>query len=661
MNSNLSLLTLHHYINQHIYTIINVRNPDITPEAKRLKLQSIFKELINNIRVLTTTNELDVYNTPMGILFQHLKPDIIKIIANCLPNVDKLFIEKGLIYNLDWNIRLFKSLHYLKAKDSIVWFFLQIPYYTSVNNNLSYSNTTLYSQQIIKIREHYKSMLEWLYNNYPEELYLTEVEFVYLSNQTCMPYALSYHDKNNVELLTLYSKLIRKICPWVNYFSPRIAEIILKQNNHNNHYNTTSATLTTLATPTKKLKICFISDSFTTDTSVLRDRISVIGKLDRTKYDVYFASFYKFEVIKGIIAKLFMNKIKDNYIYLGNSLSSAREKLEKYEFDFIVYPEIGMKLLPTLLAYSRIAPVQLTTWGHSETSGIDTIDYFVSSEYFCGSLSKEQVQSHYSEKLILLKSLGTFYISPHKLFIGYNDDYKEENQTNIKTNKQTKHTKKVKKFKTREELGFTSKDTLYVCLQTFYKLNPEFEQCLARILELDPNGIVLLSNTFPYCKNHLERIRNTLGLEKIKRIKWYGSLEKDEFLNVVSISDVCLDPFPFGGCNTSFDAFDYNIPVITLPSEFLHGQFTNGLYKKMSKVDYTNTTNTTKPTTPTTTFEECCASTPEEYAQKAASIGINEKLRHKINRNIEMRKQLIFQEQESIDEWTELFIKLYKK
>ena len=650
-----SLLFLKNYINQHLYTIISVRNPDLTPEEKRLKLQSIFKELINNIRVLTTTNELDVYNTPMGILFQHLKNDIIKIVANCLPKVDKLFIEKGLVYNLEWNIRLFKALHYLKAKDIIVWFFLQIPYYTSVNNNLTYSTTTLYSQQLTKIREHYKSMLEWLYANYPEELYLTEVEFVYLSNQTCMPYALSYHDKNNVELLTLYSKLIRKICPWVNYFSPRIAEKILKQNNNNYQYSSSSLlSSSSPQSPTeKKIKLCFISDSFTTDTSVLRDRISIIGKLDRSKYEVFFASFYKFEVIKGIIAKLFMNKIKENYIYLGNSLAFAREKLEKYELDFIVYPDIGMKLLPTLLAYSRIAPVQLTTWGHSETSGIDTIDYFVSSKYFCGSLSKEQVQSHYSEKLILLKSLGTFYISPHKLFIEYNDAYKEQTQSTNQTNQTNSPNhpnqhKEVKKFKTREELGFTSKDTLYVCLQTFYKLNPDFEQCLARILELDPNGIVLLSNTFPYCKNHLERIRNTIGLEKIKRIKWYGSLEKDEFLNVVSISDVCLDPFPFGGCNTSFDAFDYNIPVITLPSEYLHGQFTNGLYKKMS-------------ITHTTMFEECCAFTPEEYAQKASIIGINEKLRHKINRNIEMQKQLIFQEQESIEEWSELFIKLYIK
>ena len=233
--------------------------------------------------------------------------------------------------------------------------------------------------------------------------------------------------------------------------------------------------------------------------------------------------------------------------------------------------------------------------------------------------------------MILFKSLGTFYISPHKLFIENNKAY------NIQSSNQQKNTNtntNPKKFKTREELGFTSNNNLYVCLQTFYKLNPDFEKCLARILELDPNGIILLSNTFPYCKSHLERIKNSIGLEKLKRVKWYGSLEKDEFLNIVSISDVCLDPFPFGGCNTSYDAFDYNIPVITYPSEFLHGQFTNGLYKKMGLQS-----------------TECCVISSDEYAQVAASIGINKKLRNKISRNIEMKKHLIFQEQESIDEW----------
>ena len=666
-----TILTLRNYASHHIYNLISIRNDKITPEEKRLKLQSIFKELINKIRFITTTNEVDVYNTPMGLLFQHIKPDIIKLVANCLPKVDKLFIDKGLIYNLEWSIRMFKGLHYLGAKDIIIWFFLHIPYYNNHHNNETKQNTytqntytqnnndndiSTYNIKIDKAREHYVKILEWLYLNYPEELYFTENEFVFLSNQTCMLYALSYHNKNNVDILKLYSKLIRKICPFVNYFSPHIAETILKKQ-HNDNTNTNTNTNTNI-NDSKKLNICFISDSFITDTSVLRDRISIIGKLDRTKYEVYIASFYKFECINGLIANVFMTKIKNNYIYLGNTLSTARDILEKYKFDFIVYPDIGMKLMPTLLAYSRIAPIQITTWGHSETSGIDTIDYFISSKYFSGTLSKEQIQKQYSEKLILFKSLGTFYISPHKLFVENNKAYSIQN-----TQSQTTKITNPKKFKTREELGFTNKDHLYVCLQTFYKLNPQFESCLARILELDPNGIILLSNTFPFCKSHLERIRNIIGLEKIKRIKWYGSLEKDEFLNIVSISDVCLDPFPFGGCNTSYDAFDYNIPVITLPSHFLHGQFTNGLYKKMAtKINNNidNDSNDTKDTTDTTECNECCASTPEQYAQIASTIGINEKLRHKINRNIEMKKHFIFQEQESIDEWNELFIKLHK-
>jgi len=326
-----------------------------------------------------------------------------------------------------------------------------------------------------------------------------------------------------------------------------------------------------------------------------------------------------------------MEKIKDNYIYLGNdlsnNLSNARSILETYRFDYIIYPDIGMKLLPTLLAYSRIAAVQITTWGHSETSGIDTIDYFISSEYFENTQSTlHKPQDNYTEKLILFKSLGTYYISPHKLFIENNPKYIDQDKN-----------KTIKKSKT--DYGFIKEQNLYVCLQTFYKLNPEFEKCLARILELDPNGIILLSNTFPFCKSHLIRIKKAFGDEKLKRVRWFGSLEKDEFLNLVSIADVCLDPFSFGGFNTSYDAFDYNVPVITMDNcEFLHGRFTSGLYKKMGLYDC-----------------ECIVNTPEEYAQIASQIGINEKLRHKINRNIEMKKNLIFQEQESIREWNDFF------
>ena len=612
MNNPLNIITLRNYASQHIYNIISIRYPNLEPQEKKLKIQSIFKELVNNIRIITTTKELDIYNTPMSFLFQHIRPSIIQLVANCSPIVDKLFIEKALIYNIDWNIRFFNTLQNLGSRDIIVWFFLHIPYYNN-ENDISYN-----INQIDKQREIYIKMLEYMISNWSPSLYFTETEFFFLSNQTCMPYASAYHNRNNKLLLETYCKLLRTICPWLNYYSPSLAEKILKEKYITNTTNTTNTT-----NNKSKKNICFISDSFTTDTSVLRDRVTIIGKLNRNRYNVYFASFYPFESIKGIIAKVFMERIKSNYIYLGNTLSNARMVLEPYKFDFIVYPDIGMKLLSTLLAYSRIAPVQLTTWGHSETSGIDTIDYFISSEYFenINSTSSHRPQDNYTEKLILFKSLGTYYISPHILFIENNPKY----------------INKIKQFRTKTEYGFIKENNLYVCLQTFYKLNSEFEECIARILELDPNGIIILSNTFPFCKSHLSRIRNIIGIEKLKRIRWFGSLEKDEFLNLVSISDVCLDPFPFGGFNTSYDAFVYNIPVITMGNcNFLHGQFTSGLYRKMG-------------------LDECIVNTPEEYAQMASQIGTNEKLRHKINRNIEMKKNLIFQEQISVEEWNGFF------
>ena len=625
--------SLRNYARQHIYKNIIIRYPHLTTPEITHKIQSIYKTLINNIRYITTSNEVDPINMPMSFLFHHIKQDIVSITAKCVCINDKLFLDKYLIYNFDWNIRLFKCLKSLKALDIIVWFFLHIPYFNNDDTitPLAQQHAQQPTQQPSQYILLYEKLLDYFLIHWTPDIYLTENEFIFISNDTCMPYALSYyyqHNNTNVNILIKYCKLLRQICPWLNYYSPNAS----KQLFTNMYTNTQNPIPTALMDIDKdKIKICFISDSFNMDTSVLRDRISIIGKLDRTKYDVYFASFILFENVRGIIAKTFMNKIKSNYIYLGSKvntnydashpsslLTSAREILETYNFNYIVYPDLGMKLLPTLLAYSRIALKQITTWGHSVSSGIDTIDYYISSNYF--ELPIELSQKHYSEKLILLKSLGTFYISPHKLFI----------------TKDSKHTQLTK-----GELGFNDITNIYCCLQTFYKINKQFEQCLLRILQLDPNACILLSNTFPYCKSHLKRIKSIMTDAQITRLKWYPSLEKAEFLNLVKISNVCLDPFPFGGCNTSYDAFDYNIPVITMPNQYLYNRFTLGLYTKMNLADC-----------------ECIVNNIEEYANIATQICLNIKLQHKINRNIEMNKHLIFQDMDSINDWNNLFITL---
>ena len=629
------LQTLINYANMHIWDIIQHREELATTEEKEFKICIVFKQLMGQIRAIAIKcDELDRFNTPMAFLFQHLRDSIIQLMANLSPKWEKLALEalKGL-YTLEGNKILYEKLLKLDAKDTMLWMLLQIPYYFGSRGKM------------LRYRDEYLATLDWLLSKdrLPN---FTEAEIIFASNETCLPYAASYHNCNNVLALSKYSQLMRKFCPWLTYFSPTLAKRYFTNSQLQQHKTITYKTPTfphafnddaemlqysplnaDFDVPkTQKKKLVFISDSFGTDSSVLRDRVAIVGKLDRELFEVYFASFIPFDAIRGTVAKLFMNRIKDNYIWLGSDISSARIALEPFEFDIIIYPDIGMKLLPTLLAYSRIAPVQVTTWGHSETSGIDTIDYYISSKWFESHLVDSQ--KHYSEKLVLMESLGTYYISPHLLFVTNNPDYQQGR----------------KRFKTREELGFSSSAHIYCCLQTFYKFNEEFETALARIVELDPKAVILLSNTFPFSRSHLQRILKIFGEAKIAHLRWYGSLEKDEFLNLVAISDVCLDPFPFGGCNTSYEAFDFNVPVITWPSEFLHGRFTYGLYWRMSLENC-----------------ECIANDCEEYVRLAVDMGINEKLQHKMNRNIEMRKNMIFQEQESVSEWGKVLQQIYTK
>ena len=60
------------------------------------------------------------------------------------------------------------------------------------------------------------------------------------------------------------------------------------------------------------------------------------------------------------------------------------------------------------LAYSRLAPVQAVTHGHPCTTGIPTIDYFVSFK----SYEPEENQKFYTEKLVRLEGQSSPYFIP---------------------------------------------------------------------------------------------------------------------------------------------------------------------------------------------------------------------------------------------------------
>ena len=151
-----------------------------------------------------------------------------------------------------------------------------------------------------------------------------------------------------------------------------------------------------------------------------------------------------------------------------------------------------------------------------------------------------------------------------------------------------------------------------------------------------------LSNSISFNKFHLDRIRKKLD-KFSDRIVWFQNKAPDEWMNLVSICHIMLDPFPFGGCNTTLEAIDYHIPVVYLPSiTMINGRFTHGFYQKM---DITNFQTNTK----------------KEYIDKVYELLTNNMKYYTVKNEIRLKKEQVFENRECVLEYQHMFIKLIEK
>jgi protein O-GlcNAc transferase len=100
-----------------------------------------------------------------------------------------------------------------------------------------------------------------------------------------------------------------------------------------------------------------------------------------------------------------------------------------------------------------------------------------------------------------------------------------------------------------------------------------------------------------------------------------------DYLNFIAVSDVMLDPFHFGGGNTTYESLAMGVPVVTLPLRYLRGRPALGCYAKMEMSD-------------------CVAGTPEEYAQLAVRLGTEVHYRRSIAAKINERSGVLFENHE---------------
>ena len=340
---------------------------------------------------------------------------------------------------------------------------------------------------------------------------------------------LAYHGKDNLKILKKTSDLFRQIIPSINYVSKNI-------NNSKKQ---------------KKIKVGFVSE-FLTSHTVGRIFEGLIKNLDRKKFEIVI--FHTLQTKKSLVKKD-IDKSVDKVVNLNNKIQEQQQQVEKENLDILFYTDIGMSASTYFLAFSRLAPVQIVSWGHTETTGINTIDYFLSSTLF----EPDKIKKKYSERLICLDQIPTYY----------------EPRQNIGP------------MKNRSELKLPVNAKLYGCPQSLFKLHPDFDAILAGILQQDPKGYIILvagvegqgkekfwSETLKkrWSKNFSVLNERVLFLERLSLL---------EFLSLCNCVDVLLDPLHFGGGYSFLLTTMVGTPSITMPGSHLRNNMTAGAYKQM--------------------------------------------------------------------------------
>lgn len=346
-------------------------------------------------------------------------------------------------------------------------------------------------------------------------------------------FLLAYHGLDDRAVRTEIARLYRLACPRLAFTAPHC--------------------LAPKPVRNRRIRVGFVS-SFFRDHTIGKLNIGFVEHLPRDRFEV---TVFAVPGQADAMTQRYRDAA-DRFVALPNGFFEARATVALAGQDVLVYPELGMEAVTYMLAFARLAPLQLTTWGHPETSGIDTIDAFLSSDWLEPPCTETgSAESAYGETLVRLPALPAAPSPPVS----------------------------QRRFE-RAHFGLPEDAHLYACPQTLFKFHPSFDPMLAEILAQDPKGLlVLLEGPTPEWAGRLARRFARQGIDVDRQVRFLPPMPLDQYLSLCRLADVVLDTPVFGGGNSSYEAFYQDAVVVTLESEHLRGRITAAMYRKMGLAD----------------------------------------------------------------------------
>jgi predicted O-linked N-acetylglucosamine transferase (SPINDLY family) len=397
---------------------------------------------------------------------------------------------------------------------------------------------------------------------------------------------LAYHAINNKDIAVKIYELFEAAFPQLLYKAPKLATY--KQG--------------------EPIKIGFVSSYFYSHavSTCFNGIIQGISKNDNFKTFVFTHKTIVDDSVNDIL------KGHINFFELPESLSDVHSLIVSQELDVLVYTDLGLDERIHALALARLAPIQCCLPGHPDTTGLATIDYFISSS----KMEPANADEHYSEKLALIENIPAYVNKPELPEITL----------------------------TKEKLGFTQDSVLYLCPMISQKVHPDFDKIIEDILNQVPNSVVLFieNRAEPTMSDSLKKRIHSHLPELKDRIIFLPWFEKSDFLQLLSIVDTVLDTPYFSGGTTSYYVFATGTPIVTVEGEFLRGRVTSTCYNEMGITGLT-------------------ATDIEGYINIAVELGKNPALRASKKAEILKQNAILYEDKRVIKEFINLFINLARE
>ena len=422
--------------------------------------------------------------------------------------------------------------------------------------------------EIAECRTAYTRKLEWVAAN-------THGPLARLSTT---PFYLAYQGRNDRELQQLFAKLLCRLVAQNN--ASRIAEP---------------------AAPGERIRIGIVSAHVYAHTIWKLITRGWLTQLDRTRFQVSCYMVSGIDDAETNHARGICGIRDERFVAGARTIPAWRDTILADRPHVLLYPEVGMDPTTMHLAALRLALVQCASWGHPVTTGLPTMDYFLTAH----GMEPPDGDAHYTEKLVRLPNLSIYY-EPVVVAAA---------------------------LTAREAFGLRPDACVYWCGQSLYKYLPQHDQVFARIARQVPGSqfvfIDLLNTHRAKFRGRLELAFAAEGLRAEEHCVILDRLSAEQFSSVLGLSDVYLDSIGWSGGNTTLESLEHGLPIVTIAGEFLRGRHTLAIAQQMG-------------------LDEAVVRSIDDYIALAVRLGNNPEERAAMHAKITDRKARVYRDVSAI-------------